>query len=74
MQPFHQDLIHALVNPEKTIVATSNDQRLDRDQRWQVFALPMQKTDPFRHAPRWKVSFAETTDLDGSGESIVKCR
>ena len=72
MQPLHLDLIHALVNPEKAIVASPNDQRLDRDQRWQVLALPVQETDSFSHAPRWKVGFAEAADLDDSGESVLK--
>jgi hypothetical protein len=74
VQPVHLDLIHALVDPEKANVAPSNDQRLDRDQWWQVFALPVQKTDSFSHAPRRKVGFAEAADLDGSGESVLQCR
>ena len=72
MQPLHLDIIHALVNSEKTIVAASNDQRLDRDQRRQILASPVQETDPFSHAPRWKVGFAEAADLDGTGESVLQ--
>jgi hypothetical protein len=60
------------VNPQKAIVASLNDQRLDRDQWWQVSAFPVQEADPFRYAPRWKIGFAEAADLDGSGESILQ--
>jgi hypothetical protein len=60
------------VNSQKAIVASADDQRLDCDQWWQVSAFPVQETDPFRHAPRWKVGIAEGADLDSSGESVLQ--
>ena len=73
MQPNHLNPAHALLNGEQACVTPLQGQGADRDQRWKILVLPMQKADSFRDESGGKISAAKIADLNRPGEAILQC-
>src|ERR1700720_2416995 len=63
MQSRYLNIVYKLSDSEQASVTGTKDQRVHRDQRWQIFTFTVQEFDTLGHAPRRKVGASEFADL-----------
>jgi hypothetical protein len=73
VQPNHLNATHAFLNTEQASVTALQNKSADRDQRWKILVLPMQKADSFRDESGGKVGAAKIADLNRPRKAILQC-